>query len=199
MTTGTIEIYTTDQGTEIEVTLEQETIWLTQLQMADLFDKDVRTINEHIKNIFNTGELDQDSTIRNFRIVRPEGSRKVTRNIEHYNLDMIISVGYRVNSVQGTRFRQWATQRLRDYLVQGYAINEKRLAQKQQEVRQLKTGIQILTRAIEEKAVSEGHEWLQHFSKGLELLDDFDHERFDDKGMSQQNAIYSEIPESGIL
>ena len=196
MNKGNIEIYQSgDSQTEIEVKIEEETIWLTQLQMAELFEKDVRTVNEHIKNIYKTGELGQKSTIRKFRIVRQEGNRKVTRNIEHYNLDMIISVGYRVNSKKGTRFRQWATQRLRYYLVQGYAINEKRLAQKQQEVRQLKTGIQILTRAIEEQATSEGYEWLQYYSKGLELLDDYDHEQLDKKGLSQKLAVYPEISE----
>jgi death-on-curing family protein len=196
MANGNIEIYQSEDGqTEIEVKIEQETIWLTQLQMAELFEKDVRTINEHIKNIYSTGELGQNSTIRKFRIVRQEGKRKVTRNIEHYNLDMIISVGYRVNSIKGTRFRQWATNRLRDYLVQGYAINEKRLAQKQQEVHQLKTGIQILSRTIEEKAKSESYKWLQYFAKGLELLDDYDHEQLDSKGLSQRKAIYPKISE----
>lgn len=196
MSKGAIEIYQTqDNQTEIKVRFDEETIWLTQLQMAELFDKDVRTINEHIQNIYKTGELEPDPTIRNFRIVRQEGQRKVRRNIDHYNLDMIISVGYRVNSKRGTQFRQWATQRLKDYLVQGYAINEKRLAQKQQEVRQLKTGIQILSRAIEEKATSEGHEWLQQFSIGLELLDDYDHERLDTKGLSKRKAKFPELSE----
>ena len=134
-----IEIYQSDDNhTIVEVKFEQETIWLSQKQMAELFDKDVRTVNEHIKTIYTTGELTKDSTIRNFRIVRKEGKRDVSRDIEHYNLDMIISVGYRVNSVIGTQFRQWATQRLKDYLVKGYAINEKRLEQKQQEVIHLK-------------------------------------------------------------
>jgi hypothetical protein len=105
-----IEIYKTpDNQTEILVQFEKDTIWLSQLQMAELFDKDVRTINEHIKNIYITEELISDSTIRNFRIVRQEGKRNVKRNIEHYNLDMIISVGYRVNSKRGVQFRQWAT------------------------------------------------------------------------------------------
>jgi len=135
-----IEIYqSNDNHTIVEVKFEQETIWLSQKQMAELFDKDVRTINEHIKTIYTTIELTKDSTIRKFRIVRKEGKRDVSRDIEHYNLDMIISVGYRVNSVRGTQFRQWATQRLKDYLVKGYAINEKRLEQKQQEVLHLKT------------------------------------------------------------
>jgi hypothetical protein len=135
-----IEIYQSDdKQTIVEVKFEQETIWLSQKQMAELFDKDVRTISEHIKTIYTTNELTKNSTIRKFRIVRKEGKRDVSRDIEHYNLDMIISVGYRVNSVRGTQFRQWATQRLKDYLVKGYAINEQRLEQKQQEVLHLKT------------------------------------------------------------
>jgi death-on-curing family protein len=185
-----IEIYKSPDGnTEVEVKFEDETIWLTQLQMADLFDKDIRTINEHIKNIYNSGELEKSSTIRKFRIVRKEGKRRVTRNIDHYNLDIIISVGYRVNSVKGTQFRQWATRRLKEYLIQGYTINEKRLKQKQREIKYLKTGIQILNRAIEEKASSEvTYEWLQQFSKGLELLDDYDYENLDKSGLTKQKV-----------
>lgn len=186
-----IEIYKTpDDQTEIQVQFEQDTIWLSQLQMADLFDKDVRTINEHIKNIYTTEELAADSTIRKFRIVRKEGNRNVQRNIEHYNLDMIISVGYRVNSKRGVQFRQWATQRLKDYLVQGYAINEKRLMQKQQEVEYLKTGIRILGRAIEEATEEPNEQVFSIFSKGLALLDDYDHEQLDTKGHTIRETIY---------
>ncbi|MEA3447523.1 MAG: RhuM family protein [Bacteroidota bacterium] len=188
-----IEIYKTeDKQTVVEVKFEQETIWLTQKQMAELFNKDVRTINEHIKTIYKTGELIENATIRNFRIVRQEGRRSVSREIDHYNLDMIISVGYRVNSVRGTQFRIWATQRLKDFLVKGYAINEKRLEQKQQEVIQLKTGIQILSRAIEEKDQEQANEILTVFSKGLELLDDYDHEALDTKGNSRQKTVFPE-------
>src|SRR5690554_6221160 len=141
-----IEIYqSNDKQAIVEVQFEQETVWLSQKQMAELFEKDVRTINEHIKTIYRTGELLENSTIRKFRIVRQEGKRQVSREIEHYNLDMIISVGYRVNSKRGTQFRMWATQRLKDYLVKGYAINEKRLEQKEMEVQHLKTGIQIVS------------------------------------------------------
>ncbi|MGF7140029.1 virulence RhuM family protein [Roseimarinus sediminis] len=151
-----IEIFkTADNQTEITVHFDNDTVWLSQSQMAEVFDKDVRTINEHIKNIYKTEELNMEGTIRKFRIVRMEGNRKVARNIDHFNLDVIISVGYRVNSRRGTQFRQWATQRLRDYLVQGYAINEKRLVQKQQEVEYLKTGIRILNRAISEQTTAE--------------------------------------------
>ncbi|MFW5657241.1 MAG: RhuM family protein [Bacteroidota bacterium] len=188
---GKIEIYQTpDKQTEIQVQFEENTIWLSQLQMAELFDKDVRTINEHIKNIYKTEELIPDSTIRNFRIVRQEGKRNVKRNIEHYNLDMIISVGYRVNSKRGTQFRQWATHRLKDYLVQGYAINEKRLAQKQQEVEYLKTGIRILGRAIEEATEEPDEQVFSIFSKGLALLDDYDHEQLDAKGHTIRETVF---------
>jgi len=185
-----IEIYKTNTGTEINVKLEEDTIWLSQQQMAELFDKDVRTVNEHIKNIYDTQELYKDSTIRKFRIVRTEGKREVNRSIDHYNLDMIISVGYRVNSKRGTQFRQWATQRLKDYLVKGYAINEKRLTQKQQEVEYLKTGIRIVSRAIEEAANEQNKEVFQIFSKGLALLDDYDHEELDKVGTTKKEVVY---------
>ena len=151
-----IEIYQgTDGQTQIEVKFEKDTVWLNQKQMADLFDKDVRTISEHIKTIYKTQKLGRDSTIRNFRIVQIEGKRNIERNIDHFNLDMIISVGYRVNSKNGIKFRQWATKRLKDYLIQGYAINENKLAQKQQEVQTLKDGIRILSRAIQQKEESQ--------------------------------------------
>lgn len=130
-----IEIYQgTDGQTQIEVKFEQDTVWLNQKQMADLFDKDVRTISEHIKTIYKTQELERDSTIRNFRIVQLEGKRDIERNIDHFNLDMIISVGYRVNSKNGIQSHQLASKRLKEWLIQSYTINENRLAQKQQEV-----------------------------------------------------------------
>ena len=110
-------IYQTEAGaTKIEVRLEDETVWLTQRLMADLFQKDVRTTNEHIANVYDEGELAPEATIRKFRIVQREGEREVARIVDHYNLDMIISVGYRVKSHVATRFRIWATQRLREYI-----------------------------------------------------------------------------------
>jgi len=123
-----ILIYQTeDDQTRLEVRLDDETVWLSQKLMAELFQKNVRTINEHIQNIFEEGELSTDSTIRNFRIVQLEGERNVTRNVDFYNLDMIISVGYRVKSHTATRFRQWATVRLKDYLIKGFALDDERL------------------------------------------------------------------------
>jgi hypothetical protein len=125
-----IIIYQTeDRRTRIQVRLEDETVWLTQKMMSDLFQKDVRTINEHIQNIFEEGELVTEATIRNFRIVQTEGSRQVSREVDFYNLDVIISVGYRVKSLQGTQFRIWATQRLREYIVKGFTLDDERLKQ----------------------------------------------------------------------
>jgi len=186
-----IEIYQGSDGqTQIEVKFEKETVWLNQKQMGILFDKDTDTIGLHLKNIYKDEELGEISTTEDFSVVQQEGKRKVTRNIKFYNLDAVISVGYRVNSKRGVQFRQWATQRLKDYLVQGYAINEKRLAQKQQEVQTLKDGIRILSRAIEQKADDQNLDWLNHFAKGLELLDDYDHENLDKKGLTKRKAKY---------
>ena len=129
----------------VEVRLEGETGWLSQMQMAELFDKDVRTISEHIGNVFADGELERDPTIRNFRIVRQEGKRQVQREIEHYNLDVIISVGYRVKSPQGVQFRQWATRVLREHLVEGYTLNQRRLAERGIEFEQ---AVNLLSRTL---------------------------------------------------
>ena len=124
-----VQIFMTADGqAQLQVALEQETVWLSQAQMAELFDKDVRTISEHIGNVYSEAELEREATIRKFRIVRQEGNRQVNREIEHYNLDVIISVGgYRVKSQRGVQFRKWATAILKDHLVQGYTLNQQRL------------------------------------------------------------------------
>ena len=118
---------TDDQKVTVDVRLEEETVWLTQDQMAMLFDKGRSTITEHILNVFKEGELDENATCRKFRQVRSEGNRMVEREIEHYNLDVIISVGYRVKSLRGTQFRQWATKRLNEYIRKGFTIDDERL------------------------------------------------------------------------
>ena len=164
-----IEIFrSSDNQIELKVQIDSDTVWLNQRQMAELFDKDSDTIGLHLKNIYNESELEENSTTEYFSVVQKEGKRLVKRKIKFYNLDTIISVGYRVNSKRGTQFRQWATQRLKDYLVQGYAINEKRLAQKQQEVEYLKTGIRILNRAMDEQTTAELNK--PPYNKGLKLL-----------------------------
>jgi len=131
-----IEIYQSQDGqTQIEVKFGEETVWLNRNQLADLFGRDVKTIGKHVNNVFFEGELEKSAVVANIATTAADGK---VYQVEHYNLDVIISVGYRVKSQQGTQFRQWATQRLKDYLVQGYAINEKRLNQKQQEVQSIK-------------------------------------------------------------
>ncbi len=187
---GQVDIYQGPEGLRVEVKFERETVWLNRQQLALLFGRDVKTIGKHVNNVFNEGELERKATVAKFATVQNEGGRVVSREIEYYNLDVIISVGYRVKSKQGTQFRIWATQRLKDYLVQGYAINEKRLAQKEMEVLHLKTGIQILSRAIEQKATEKGYEWLLQYAKGLELLDDYDHEKLDQQGITKKEAHY---------
>ncbi len=121
-------LYQTEDGqTRLEVRLQNETVWLSQKMLADLFQKDVRTINGHIKNIYVEDELEPQSTIRKFRIVQTEGKRKVSRHVDFYNLDVIISVGYRVKSHRGTQFRIWATQRLREFIIKGFTMDDDRL------------------------------------------------------------------------
>ena len=122
---GNLLLYQTADGqTKIEVTLANDTVWLTADQMAELFQRNKSTISRHIKNVFESGELKQNSTVAFFATVQNEGTRKVERNIAYYNLDMIISVGYRVNSLRGVQFRIWATQVLREYLIKGFAMND---------------------------------------------------------------------------
>ena len=191
-TENQIEIYQANDGsTQINVQFEQDTVWLTQAQMAELFGKGRTTLTEHIQNVFTEGELLEEVVCRDFRHTTQHGAIKgksQSKDVKYYNLDVIISVGYRVKSKQGTQFRIWANKILKEYLVKGYAVNEKRLAQKEQEVQLLKNGIQILSRAIEEKANE--NEWLSVFSKGLQLLDDYDHEQLDSKGLTKKQALY---------
>ena len=150
----------------IDVRLESETVWLSQRQMGELFDVDVRTISEHLSNVFSSGELEKEATIRKFRIVRREGTRNVTRSVEHYNLDAIISVGYRVKSATATQFRIWATKRLHEYLVQGYSINQQRLEQ-------LGQIVEVMSRA-DNHLMAGTSEVLSAYLPSLQTLRDYD-------------------------
>jgi prophage maintenance system killer protein len=194
MMNNKIEIYrTTDNQTEVKVQFDENTVWLNKAQMADLFERDRTVISRHIGNIFKEGELDKEVVCAKFAHTTPHGAikgKEQVKETEYYNLDLIISVGYRVNSKRGTQFRQWATLRLKDFLVQGYAINENRLLQKQLEISYLKTGIRILNRAIEEQNNVEEFEMLKVFAKGLTLLDDYDHETLDKKGLTVQETVF---------
>lgn len=194
MSENKIEIYkTNDNQTEINVQFDKDTVWLNRQQLTELFGRDRTVISRHINNIFKEGELQRDMVCAKFAHTTQhgaiEGKTQITET-EYFNLDVIISVGYRVKSIQGTQFRQWATQRLKDYLIKGYAINQKRLAQKQQEVEYLKTGIRIVSRAIEEATNDENRSVFQLFSKGLALLDDYDHEELDHKGTTLKETTY---------
>ena len=125
---GQFILFETDEGqTKVECRFETETLWLTQNLIAELYQKSVPTINEHLSNIYSEGELEQNTTIRNFRIVRKEGTREVARDVAHYNLEAILAVGYRVRSKQGTKFRQWATRTLQEYLTKGFVMDDERL------------------------------------------------------------------------
>lgn len=177
-----IEIYKTpDNRTEIEVVFDNDTVWLSQKQLAILFQNTVPNINMHVKNIYKEKELLKNPTIKKSLIVQKEGKRNVKREVELYNLDVIISVGYRVKSKRGTQFRQWATQRLKDYLVKGYAINEKRLQETQTQLTALKQTIRLLSEVTKAKKVS-GNEAagllkvLNDYSISLDILDKYDHQ-----------------------
>lgn len=189
-----IEIYQGSDGqAQIEVRFEEDSVWLNQKQMSVLFDKYSDTIGLHLKNIYKDGELEESSTAEDSSVVRKGGKRLVRRKVRFYNLDAIISVGYRANSKRGIQFCQWATKRLKVYLLQGYAINEQRLEQKQQQMQTLKDGIRVLGRVIEEKAANQNQEWLNYFAKDLELLNDYDHENLDKKGLTKRTASYPSL------
>ena len=172
MNENQIEIYQNKEGIILNVQLSNETVWLNQEQLTLLFERDQSVISRHLANVFKEGELDKKSNMQKMHIANSD------KPVWFYNLDVIISVGYRVKSIRGTQFRQWATKRLKDYLIEGVAINEKRLEQKNKEIQVLHDGIRILSRAIEEKAIAEDYTWLNQFSIGLQLLDDYDHEAY---------------------
>ena len=161
-----------NQNIKLEVNMKDETVWLNREQLSKLFNRDIKTIGKHINNALKE-ELD-DSTIAKFATVQNEGNRTVTRNIEYYNLDMIISVGYRVKSQNGIIFRKWANKILKDYMLKGYAINQKRLEYLEKTVKL----IDIASRIDEKLENNDAKEILKvigNYSKALDLLDDYDH------------------------
>ena len=197
-----IQIYQDPNGEmQIEVQFEKDTVWLSQQQMATLFGKGRSTIAEHIQNVFNEKELIATMVCRKFRHTTRHGAIKgktQEKEVTYYNLDVIISVGYRVKSKQGTQFRIWATSKLKELLVKGYAINQKRLAQKEQELKVLKDGIHILKRAWSNQP-TDAKGWLESFARGLSLLDDYDHENLDTKGNTIQETNYPSLEDYWAL
>ena len=187
---------TKDNKVNLEVSFEKDTVWLSQSQMALLFDKTIPTINEHIKNIYTENELDKTSTVRDFLIVQKEGSRDVKRSIAHYNLDVIISVGYRVKSKRGTQFRIWATNTLNTYLRQGYLVNEKRLKEKTENLVNLQNQILNLQQVVTTKDLTLEQtkalvEVISYYSESLQLLDKFDKNELGELTTQHEDSILS--------
>ena len=188
-----IVIYQTEDGqTQIDVRLENETVWLTQAQMAELFQTDRTSIVRHINNIYKVDELDRESTCAKIAQVQTEGKREVKRTIPYFNLDMIISVGYRVNSKRGVKFRQWANRVLKDYLVKGYAINERIRHEQIAELRQL---VQVVGRAIQNQQIEPNDEnqalfdIVVDYTYALDTLDDYDYQRLQVSKTTQEDKF----------
>ena len=176
-----IIIYQSEDGkTQLDVKLEGETVWLTQAQMVELFQTSKQNVSLHINNIYKEGELEKEATVKDYLTVQSEGARTIHRRVKYYNLDMIISVGYRVNTKRGIRFRQWANSVLKQYLVKGYAINENIRKQQIAELRQL---VQVVGRAIQQqpaKSTDESNalfDVVVDYTYALDTLDDYDYQR----------------------
>lgn len=194
--TNPIEIYQSQDGTtNIEVQFNQDTVWLSQAQMATIFKTTSDNISLHLKNIFAEGELDEEATTEDFSVVRQEGKRQVSRRLTHYNLDAIISVGYRVKSTAATQFRIWATTRLKDYLVKGYAINERRLQEKGVEFEQV-IGLLSQTLANQSLVSDEGQAVLnvvQDYARSWSLLQAYDEQSLQANPHKQSEMISLEM------
>ena len=182
---------TKDGKLSIDVNLNEETVWLNQKQMGDLFDRDYKTISKHINNIFKEEELTKNSTVAKFETVQIEGEREVKRDVEYYNLDVIISVGYRVKSKRGTEFRIWANSILKDYLMKGYALDERRF--EKEKLLELVKFIGIAENALNNQAkdLDEARgifKVLSDYSYALTILDEYDHQNIEIKNITKREA-----------
>ncbi len=182
-----IQFRSDDDGPVLDVRLERDTVWLSQRQMAALFDKDSDTVGLHIRNLFKEQELDPAATTEDSSVVQEEGGRPVQRRVRLYNLDVIISVGYRVKSQRGTHFRIWATRTLKDHLVRGYTLNESRLQAQVERLEGLRAAVQLVGRVATERSLTSGEakgllKVVGDFSLALDLLDQYDHGRLSLRG-----------------
>ena len=185
-----IEMYQTAENTsEIRVKFENDTVWLTQKMMAELFDTTPQNITIHLKNIFSEGELEEFSTCKEYLQVQQEGNRSVERKQMFYNLDVIISVGYRVNSKRGVQFRKWATEKLKDYLNKGYAVNEKRLQEVSKNLKKLENTIQFLQKSGENLESKDLLTIISKYTKSFVLLNQFDSNSLSNDAVSE-NITY---------
>ena len=183
----------------LSATVENETVWLSQKQMSELFDKNVKTVNEHIKNIYKEGELEEDSTIRKFQTVQKEGKREVQRDISYYSLDVIISVGYRVKSKRGKQFRIWANKVLKDYIIKGYALNQKRL--QQQKLQELENTINLIKQSMSQKELSADEakgfvEIVSNYAKSWALLQGYDEQSLQDVAQTKEQKFILDYDEA---
>ncbi len=191
-----IEIYKVENGqTEISVNLDNETVWLSLKQMTELFQRDKSVISRHINNVFKEKELDKDSTVAKFATVQNEGGRKIERQVEFFNLDVIISVGYRVKSKRGIDFRIWATKILKDYLIKGYSLNEKRLVRENKQLAELKKSIKILGNVLNQKQLSGDESTgllkiISDYAYALDILDQYDYQSLEIIETSGKETYY---------
>jgi len=182
MDESSIKIFQGENGkTEIQVVVQSETVWLSQKQMADLFEKDSDTIGLHLRNIYKSGELIEKATTEEYSVVQKEGNRNVTRTIKVYNLDAIISTGYRVNSKRGIQFRIWANQVIKDYLIKGFALNERRLSSQNEQLKSLKESVLILAKIVNQKKLSSDESQgllkiITDYAYALDILDQYDYQ-----------------------
>jgi hypothetical protein len=198
-----IKIFQSDDGeTEVSVRFDNETVWLTQKQMAQLFDKDSDTIGLHLKNIYNSGELEEDSTTEESSVVQKEGKRDVRRKVKFYNFDAILSVGYKVNSKRGIQFRIWASKILKEYLLKGYALDKKRLSYQNEQLKELKESVKILGSALNYKQLSNDEsigllKIISDYAYALDILDQYDYQSLEIKDTSGKE-IYQLTYEEAI-
>jgi len=201
MNSSNIEIYQSRDGqTEVQVRFENETVWLSQKQMSQLFDKDTDTIGLHLRNIYKSGELDEISTTEKSSVVQLEGRRNVKRNIKIYNLDAIISVGFRVNSKRGIQFRIWANKLLKEYLIKGYSLNERKLNEQNVQLKELQNSVKILGNALAFKTLSSEEsigllKIISEYAYALDILDQYDYQSLeitDTSGKETYQLTYNE-------
>lgn len=190
-----IVIYQSEDGrTQLDVKLEGETVWLTQAQMVELFQTTKQNVSLHINNIFKDRELDEKSTVKEYLTVQKEGNRTIHRKVKYYDLDVIISVGYRVKSIRGIRFRQWANSVLKQYLIKGYAVNERIRKQQIAELRQL---VQVVGRAIQQQPVPTTNESnalfdvVVDYTYALDTLDDYDYQRLNISKTTKEGSFHA--------
>ncbi len=201
MNNSDIKIYQSQDGhTEVQVRFENETVWLSQKQIAQLFDKDSDTIGLHLKNIYKSGELDEISTTEESSVVQIEGKRNVKRDIRVYNLDAIISVGYRINSKRGIQFRIWANKILKEFLIKGYALNERKLNEQNEQLKELQNSVKILGNALTFKSLSSDESTgllkiISDYAYALDILDQYDYQSLqirDTSGKETYQLTYGE-------